>query len=151
VIGFLDANPADVILLHIGTNNFSKTYTTGVKSILDNISTWAQSNYPVTVMVARIIPATDGSNDVQTFNNNIATMITNTSPRTNVKVFMVDQQTELHLAGDATGNVADSSLMASVLHPNDMNGVAPGSPYGYGKMAQRWQADLITDNVAPIP
>jgi hypothetical protein len=150
VIGFLDASPADVILLHIGTNNFSATYTTGVKTILDNISTWAQTNYPVTVMVARIIPATDGSNDVQAFNNAIATMIANTSPRTNVKVFMVDQQAELYDLGQGV-NFALSSLMASVLHPNDINGVTPGSPSGYGKMAQRWQADLITDNVAPIP
>jgi lysophospholipase L1-like esterase len=136
VISFLNANPADVILLHIGTNGFN-TDNTGVNSILNNINTWAQSNYPVTVMVARIIPATDGSLNVQTFNNNVALIATD---RPFVKVFMVDEQSELHMTGDPTGNYADLSLMASLLHPNAA---------GYTKMANRWQADLITDRVLP--
>ncbi|MGA9033493.1 MAG: Ig-like domain-containing protein, partial [Sulfuricaulis sp.] len=138
VISFLNANPADVILLHIGTNYFN-TSNAGVNSILNNINTWAQSNYPITVMVARIIPAVDGSLNVQTFNNNVAAIATD---RPYVKVFRVDEQGELHLTGDPTGNYADPSLMTTGnnLHPNAA---------GYTKMANRWQADLITDNVLP--
>jgi hypothetical protein len=159
---FLTNHPADVILLHIGTNNFNATYTTGVKSILDNMNTWAQANYPITVMVARIIPANNGLLDVQAFNDSVATMVNDATFQSNhpyLKLFMVNQQTELHLATDSTGNVADPSLMANTLHPTDMNSltdvngnaISPGSPYGYGKMAQRWQADLIADGVLPSP
>jgi len=138
ITDFLNTNPADVILLHIGTNSFG-TSSTGVNTILDNVNTWAGSNYPVNVFVARIIPTTDGSLDVQTFNNNVAPIATD---RPNVKVFRVDQQSELDKPGDPNPNVADPNLMTvgNNLHPNAA---------GYTKMANRWQTDMINAGVLP--
>ena len=138
VSGFLSSNPPDIILLHIGTNEFS-TDNTGVNTILNNINTWAQSNYAVTVMVARIIPTTDGSLNVEAFNNLVAGIA---NDRPFVKVFMVDEQTALDDPNNADPNFADPNLMTAggVLHPNAT---------GYTAMAIKWQADLVTDNVLP--
>jgi len=136
ITGFLNSNPADVILLHIGTNAFD-TSNAGVNAILNNINTWAAANYPVTVMVARIIPTTDGSLDVQAFNNAVNTIATD---RPYVKVFKVNQQAELDEPNNANPNYADPSLMGNYLHPNAA---------GYTKMANRWQSDLNTNNVLP--
>jgi lysophospholipase L1-like esterase len=148
VEGFLDTHPADVVLLHIGTNAFSATYTTGVKTILDNIEVWAQNNYAVTVMVARIIPTTDGHLEVNAFNNAVAGIAYN---RPHVTVHMVDLQGEFNdpnfvdpscVAVSNHANCANPQLMTTgnVLHPN---------AGGYLKMAQRWQADLVGDRVVP--
>ena len=46
--------PADVILLHIGTNGLSSD-PTQVEEILDNIDIWEAANHPVWVVRARII------------------------------------------------------------------------------------------------
>jgi VCBS repeat-containing protein len=134
VIGFLSSNPADVILLHIGTNHFS-TSNSGVNTILNNINTWAQSNYPVTVFVARIIPSVNGSLNVNTFNNNVATIATD---RSFVKVYTVNQQGTIQLSGQP--NNADPALMGDNLHPNQT---------GYDMMADTWKASLISSGVLP--
>jgi hypothetical protein len=132
VIDFLSNNPADIILLHIGTNHFSVS-NSGVNAILNNINIWAQSNYPVTVLVARIIPSINGSLDVNTFNNNIATIATD---RPFVKVYTVDQQGAL----EVSLNRADPALMGDNLHPNQT---------GYDKMADTWKTYLISSGVLP--
>ena len=134
--GFLINNPADIILLHIGTNTFDVS-SAGVNTILGNISTWAGSNYPVNVFVARIIPTVDGSKDVQAFNTNVMAIATD---RPRVKVFKVDQQNELHKADDLTGNLAEPTFMTDNLHPNST---------GYTRMANRWLANLVSAGVLP--
>jgi hypothetical protein len=134
VTGFLNTNPADIILLHIGTNEFDPN-NAGVNSILSNISTWAQANYPVTVFVARIIPSVDGSLDVNAFNNSVASIATD---RPAVKVYLVDQQGALQRSG--LPNNADPALMGDNLHPNQT---------GYDKMADTWKADMLSLGVLP--
>lgn len=134
VTGFLNSNPPDVILLHIGTNDFN-TSSAGVNTILNNISTWAQSNYPVTVFVARIIPSVDGSLNVNLFNNNVEAIATD---RTDVKVYMVGQQGVLQLPGKP--NNADPSLMEGNLHPNQT---------GYDVMADKWNLDMLGTGALP--
>jgi lysophospholipase L1-like esterase len=136
VIGFLNTNPADIVLLHIGTNEFS-TSNVGVDTILANVSAWAGSNYPVSVFVARIIPTSTGILDVQAFNDNVAAIVTD---RPNVGVFSVDQQSELHQSGNPDLNLADPALMGDTYHPNSA---------GYTKMANRWKADLIAAGILP--
>lgn len=153
---WLTSNPPDIILVHIGTNSFT-TSATDVQTTLNNINAWAQSYYspapagsrPVTVFVARIIQAVDGSQNVTAFNDNVATMITsNTSNWPYLTVTMVDEQTSAGLnytTVDSTnhpecfvegGNTAcTAGDMASNLHPN---------PNGYAKMANRWKADIQT-------
>jgi hypothetical protein len=138
VIGFLNNRPTDVILLHIGTNQFD-TSNAGVNTILNNISTWAQQNYPVKVFLARIIPSLNGIlGDVQAFNNNVETIATN---RTGVSVYRVNQQGELQLGTTSPNwNNADPALMGDDYHPNVT---------GYGKMANRWKADLLSNGALP--
>ena len=134
VNSFLNANPADIVLLHIGTNAFD-TSNAGVDSILTNISTWAETHYPVDVYVARIIPSVDGSLDVQTFNDSVAAIATD---RPGVTVSVVDQQSELRLP--SSPNLADPSLMGNNLHPNAS---------GYSKMANRWKLDMEQTGALP--
>lgn len=139
---FLDNNPADLILLHIGTNDLTPNDPSGVAKILDNISSWAQtpSNYPVKVFLARIIPSTNGSLDVETFNNNVQAIAN--SPRPGIEVRIVDQQAELRQPG-AGPNFANPALMAmgaDTLHPNQT---------GYDRMANRWKNDIVASGVLP--
>jgi hypothetical protein len=136
VVGFLNANPADIVLLHIGTNEFS-TSNVGVDTILANVSSWAGSNYPVSVFVARIIPTSTGILDVQSFNDDVVAIATD---RPNAKVFTVDQQSALHKTGDANLNLADPALMGDTYHPNSA---------GYTKMADRWKSGLVAAGVLP--
>lgn len=57
VISFLTANPADVILLHIGTNGLTAS-AAEVEQILDNIDTVSED---ITVVLARIINQLGGA------------------------------------------------------------------------------------------
>lgn len=130
---FLRNNPPDIVLLHIGTNNFDPD-PTGVQTILDRISNWAATNNPVSVFVARIIPALDGR-PVTVFNDNVVG-IAYDRPRTRVR--MVDQQSVLQVPGDP--DWADATLMADNVHPNQT---------GYDRMAERWRLDLVASGVLP--
>jgi len=132
VIGWLDARPPDIVLLHIGTNGFS-TDPSGVASILDNLRSWESRNYPLWVFIARIIQTVNGSLDVETFNNNVQNMVRG---RSNNRLFMVNQQTGAGL-NYTTANGGD---MADNLHPNQS---------GYDKMADKWRADLLFAGLLP--
>ncbi|MEX2162818.1 MAG: GDSL-type esterase/lipase family protein [Sulfuricaulis sp.] len=136
VQGFLSGNPTDIVLLHIGTNDFNVS-SAGVDGILTNISTWAQSNFPVTVFVARIIPAVDGTKTVNTFNDNVAAIATD---RPAVKVYNVNQQDVLQLQGQL--DKADPTLMGDNLHPNQT---------GYNMMADKWKLDMQGATVPVLP
>ncbi|MCR4298134.1 MAG: hypothetical protein NUV75_05170 [Gallionella sp.] len=139
VTGFLNSNPADIVLLHIGTNDFDES-NVGVNGILNNINSWAQINYPINVFVARIIPSRDGSlGNVNTFNNNVE-LIANNRSHTTVQV--VNQQTGagIHNTGDPTGNTGNPAFYAENLHPN---------PAGYALMADKWKTDMMVSGVLP--
>jgi hypothetical protein len=136
ITSILNGNPPDIVLLHIGTNEFS-TDSSGVNSILNKISAWAQANYSVHVFLARIIPTTNGSLAVNAYNDNVQAIA---GDRPGVRVFMVDQQSELRLAGDPDPNRADPALMADNLHPNQA---------GYERMAGRWRSQLSASGVLP--
>ncbi len=141
VASYLAGSPADILLLHIGTNAFN-TSATDVQNILVNINAWAAANYPVKVFVARIIQTSQlngapSNADITSFNNNVDAIANDGSI---TKVFKVNQQTGALLTytidagstclngGTCTGDLADD------LHPN---------PSGYGKMADRWKSDLL--------
>lgn len=133
---WLNSNPADVVLLHIGTNDLSdgRSDSFGVESILDQIDFWAASNHPVTVFVAKIIKDVPNySQDllVTAFNSNVATMIS-ARPAPNRVVFPVDMQAG---AGLIYGDGAPGADMADNLHP---------TASGYNKMADQWKAALTT-------
>ncbi|WP_269456938.1 Ig-like domain-containing protein [Sulfurifustis variabilis] len=134
IAGFLDANPPDIVLLHIGTNHFD-TNSAGVERILDGINAWAEGHYRVSVFVARIIPTLDGSLDVTTFNQNVANVAFD---RSRTRIWLVDQQSQLSLPDD--GNRADPRWMTDDLHPNQT---------GYDRLADRWRLDLVSSGALP--
>jgi len=149
---WLDSEPADIILLHIGTNDFEANEAGDVAgtaisppslsdSILDNIDTWESNNHPLTVFLAKIIDDTDAdlsfTLDVTTFNTGLDGLV---AGRAGDRVFMVDQQIGAGLTYviDNTVPYGDTGDMAGDLHPN---------PAGYNKMADRWYTDITT---APV-
>ena len=70
VIGFLNSNPADVVLLHIGTNGITEN-PNEVERILDNIDSYSED---ITVILALIINQQTYNPTVTTFNDNVESM-----------------------------------------------------------------------------
>jgi PKD repeat protein len=131
VIGYLNANPADIVLLHIGTNGFD-TAALDIENILINIDTWENLNNPVTVILARIIddvPNFLADLDVTTFNDNVAQMV---ALRPSDNVVLVDMESG---AGLLYGNFSPGPDMNDNLHPKQS---------GYEKMATVWLDTLVT-------
>lgn len=125
--GFLDNNPADIVLLHIGTNDHSSSVD-GVRRILDSIQNWESANQmEVDVFVAKIIDQRSDApfNRAQpAFNNNLEPLVRNYDNAEIVDQFSaLDPEVDLTPAsGDSTG-----------LHPNAA---------GYTKMGRRWYDSL---------
>ncbi len=112
-------NPADIVLLHIGTNDvaFSPS-ATGVAQILDQIDRYERdSGQTVKVFVAMIIEQADY--DVAQFNENLAATI-------GTRIKYGDNLTLVNMYTDAGITINDYS---DEIHPN-------GS--GYSKMAAVW-------------
>ncbi|HFC53827.1 MAG TPA: hypothetical protein ENJ43_05285 [Gammaproteobacteria bacterium] len=135
----LNSYPADIILLHIGTNDVENTSAADIASILDDIDAWEDSanGNPVTVLLAKIIGSwravdcsgsfsTCGNPAVTALNNEIATMVANR----NDDVILVDQFSALSYPAD----LGDQSRTSGYrVHPNSN---------GYTKMANRWYSKL---------
>jgi lysophospholipase L1-like esterase len=127
---FLNTNPADIILLHIGTNDIAQdplyTDPSDVEDILDLIDVWeTRNNRTIIVILAKIInqlghvcpePST-----TTTFNSNVEKMV---QGRTNDRIVIVDME--------CSAGLNYLSDMADTLHPNLA---------GYAKMADKWFAD----------
>ncbi|MGA9363632.1 MAG: invasin domain 3-containing protein, partial [Bacteroidota bacterium] len=121
ISGWLTKNPADIILLHIGTNDISQGQTVGstvheVKQILDRID--AKSTTTV-VFLACIINRSDGYSARTTTYNRQLKDSADRWIMNGDRIIVVDQETALSYPAD----------LADAVHPNDT---------GYGKMAQCW-------------
>ena len=142
----LTANPAEIVLLHIGTNgDITDEDASDVNTLLDNIDTYEQTNAThVKVVLARIINCWEDWNNtaagvpfdactpaVQTrisnFNNNIDTMVA-------TRIAAGDDITVVDMENGA-GFDYNASDMIDDLHPNDT---------GYAKMAVQWHNALKT-------
>jgi VCBS repeat-containing protein len=124
ISGWLDSNPADIVLLHTGTNDFLNTSAAEVEEILNNINTWENSSGGnVTVFLAQIIGRNDGVNNnlVRAYNRDLADLAANRPD-----VFIVDQYNALIYPDDLEG---------------DPLGIHP-SQEGYDKMANTWRNAL---------
>ncbi|TFH24084.1 hypothetical protein E4G67_02395, partial [Candidatus Bathyarchaeota archaeon] len=136
VYGWLEDNSADVVLLHIGTNDIYLEQDVAdivleVESILDNIDQWEfVYGESVTVILARIIL---NFNDE---NLKLATMEYN------------DALEEMALARIATGDeIIIVDMENALIYPDDLiDGVHP-TPAGYEKMADVWYNVLIKGQV----
>jgi lysophospholipase L1-like esterase len=132
--GWLNANPADIVLLHVGINDLNEhmgdTSSTGVEDILTNIDTWESNNYPVTVFLAKIIkdvPNYQTNFPVTTYNNGLDLMVLG---RPNDRVIMVDMEND---AGIVYGSGSPGLDMFDNLHPKLS---------GYEKLAAKWLTDM---------
>lgn len=144
---YLENVPADIILLHIGTNDISYgnedfNYYTGMKKILNAIDDWENSagGNEVLVLVARIINKqnADGSCEgdywqVDYLNEVYTTEITNRINTTGDKIVMVDMQ-----CGAGIDYWDD---MGNELHPNQT---------GYDKMGTMWFNTIDGLHTAPV-
>ena len=130
VRAWLEMNPADIVLLHIGTNGLDPNADIDVEAILDDIDTWEASpaGNPVTVVLAMIIDWNPSNPDVAAFNTNVANMV---AARTGDDVIIVDQLNALY-----TGASPDPALYGDLLHPNQA---------GYTLMSDVWLDSLLND------
>jgi VCBS repeat-containing protein len=115
----------DVVLLHVGTNDLSaggdqSNQWPDIETILTTIDNWESSNWPVTVVVARIIKRNESESETNTFNNNVINLVVNPRLSGSDRIIWVDQESALT---PFTVDYADN------LHP---------STNGYQKMADVW-------------
>jgi lysophospholipase L1-like esterase len=130
VTGWLNATPADIVLLHIGTNDISQNQgaagtATEIGQILDLIDTWETAHNEIWVVLARIVNRNDSRSGVTTTLNNLIQALANTRIASGDRIVVVDMESALSYPGD----------LSDTVHPNDT---------GYGKMATAWYAKLET-------
>ena len=128
VYHFLAMNPPDVILLHIGTNDWDRS-PDGVEQILDEIDRFENDNgMNIKVILARIINRSHHSSLISDFNNNIGGMARNRiNNGDNIKIIDMENGAGL----DYRSDLKDGT------HPNDC---------GYEKMANAWYRALTGES-----
>ena len=131
----LENNPADIILLHIGTNDSPSAGVFGpnpglteveVDRFLDEIDRWETTGIngnPVTVIVARIINQNPINPNVTTVNDSVVQMVQTRINNNNDNIIIVDQESALNYPAD----------LGDTVHP---------LPIGYDKMANVWMYPL---------
>lgn len=116
VYDFLVANPADVILLHIGTNDHS-TSISGVQKIISEIKRYeAASGLKIKIFVALIINRKFHDGTIDGYNSNLEEYLLSLN---DPNIIIVDMRDILDPSVDYTENT----------HPNKS---------GYKKMADKW-------------
>jgi hypothetical protein len=118
IYNWLTNNPADIVLLHIGTNDIDAGIQdpNAVGRILDEIDRFSQD---ITVVLARIISRTDGKALQTTQFNEAVTAMALSRIENGDKIIIVDLENALNYVDD----------MDDSLHPNMV---------GYNKMAIGW-------------
>lgn len=126
---YLSFNPAEVVLLHIGTNDVDDN-ATSVQNILTNIDSWSGGDGErITVLLARIINRVPYNQTTRDFNDNVEAMAT-ARIADGDKIIMVDMEDGAGLTYALYGNGGD---FVDYLHPHDI---------GYAKMADLWYTKL---------
>ncbi len=139
VYQWLEANPADIVLLQIGSEAPALDVV-DVGRILDEIDRWEQATgTPVTVLLARIIDRypPDPNGQITTYNDAVARLV---AERAGDEIQIVDMQSAFWL-DPAQAETAgydwpwpDPALYADTRFPN---------PDGYARMAATWYPQLI--------
>ncbi|MEN8246633.1 MAG: LamG-like jellyroll fold domain-containing protein [Thermodesulfobacteriota bacterium] len=144
---YLDAHPADVVLLHIGTNDLEEG-TTGVEGILDHIDA-ADEN--VTVVLAQIInrDLTSLASEratTSTFNQNIGNLAQSRIANGD-KIILVDMENDagIDYRIDQTPPPDNQGDMWDDLHPNyaTVDTLYLSDASGYNKIAGVWYDALV--------
>ena len=117
VYNWLTANPADVVLLHIGTNDVANNCQSaaGISSVLDQIYSF---NRNITVLLARIINQQTYDQAVTDFNDSVEAMAISRIANGD-RIIIVDEEHAL-------------------TYPDDMEGPLHPTQAGYDKMAVPW-------------
>lgn len=121
VYGFLTTHPADIVLLHIGTNDIQEGHASSgdIAQILDEVR---RRSADITVVLALIINQAELNPEVTSFNAEVLQMALERIANGD-KILLVDMESALLYPAD----------MADTLHPNNS---------GYGKIADVWFATL---------
>ncbi len=131
VYDWLDSNPADIVLLHIGTNDITDANedVAEVNDILNEIDRYSQD---ITVVLAARIILRNDSRNPQTiaFNDAVEAMAQD----------RIDNGDDIIIVDMALALTYPDDLVDSV-HPNDS---------GYARMAEAWYDALINDYFAPV-
>ena len=132
IFNWLQAKPAEVILLHIGTNDIKldqdpNTVALEVEGILDEIDRYSED---ITVILARIILRMDGKNPQTIAFNDAVDSIVQDRIVAGDDIVVVDMENALDYSSD----------MADPLHPNTA---------GYEKMALVW-FDALKGILPPV-
>ncbi len=136
---YLNYYPADIILLHIGTNdvlalNYGVSHVNRLLDAVDDYET--SSGNPVLVLLAKIISREDypcGTHPgTTTFNNNLVTMANNRISAGD-KIIIVDME--------CNAGIDYYNDMFDWLHPNQT---------GYDKMGQKWFDVIEGINTSPV-
>lgn len=136
---YLDYYPADIVLLHIGTNDvLADEYNnvSNVSRLLDAIDDYEASNGPVLVFLAKIINPQNKNcgSDWKTneYNNRLVSMA----------------QSRIS-SGDKIV-IVDMNCGAGINYYTDMTDQAHPNQVGYDKMADQWFAAIDGYNSAPV-
>jgi hypothetical protein len=124
IFAWLTANPAEIVLLHIGTNGLEPS-AKDVERILDEIDRFSQNTF---VILARIINRKTYSAMTTEFNN--VESMAKARIANGDRIVLVDMEGALDYSKDMNDN----------LHPNQA---------GYDKMANIWLAALL--KLLPLP
>lgn len=120
IYGKLQQTSPDIILLHIGSNDWSSS-TSGINSILNEIDRYERNyNHHIKVILAKIIQRKDYQSWTHSLNNNIGSLA-NSRNNNGDDIYIVNMET-------GAGLNYNSDLRDRV-HP---------TPEGYNKMATVW-------------
>jgi hypothetical protein len=136
IYAWLQANPSDVVLLHIGSRGLSPS---DVEPILDEIDRWetsAQGN-PVTIIVAQIIDQVPANPAITLFNADLQALVQDRignpdHPAYPDRVVIVDQQ-------------------AALRYPEDLSDDQYPNTSGYVKMGEVWLEALTGVESSLLP
>ncbi len=131
VSAWLDASPADVMLVHVGTNDLSRN-AAPLELLLQEIENWQALNHPVHVLISTLIDHqadTFWDDVVEDFNADLRERINNNWPQ----VTLVDQYSAL----DNVAHMSPLAIDSVGLHP---------TAEGYELMAGTWYDSLIASN-----
>jgi lysophospholipase L1-like esterase len=142
IYNWLSDHPADVILLHIGTNDISGGQDPAgvmaeIVQILDEIDQYeTDKGVEVYVIIARIISRTDSMAPATTALNNQIQLIADARLAGGDNIVVVDMEKDAGLIYSIDQSAPYSGDMYDRLHPNIS---------GYEKMADKWLVDgLLT-------
>jgi len=129
--GYLMTNPADIVLLHAGTNDHTDSIH-GMENILNEIDYFeVQNRQLVTVVLALIIDRREHDKTISSFNSNLR-KLANDRIRKGDAIVLVDMEHDAKLT---------SKDYADHTHPNSS---------GYDKMANVWFKALVSLGGKPV-